>query len=295
MDCCDWTTNYIFTKLDKSRIISKNNSQGRDDGGRLYKFYQTAALDYPSFYPSPIYITMSFPKFTSFLFVITSFLCSQTETALGAGYDYVCLGFESFTSNDPFEANLKELLSYLHHETPSTGFNMGAKGEGQYRVYGNALCRVDTPPENCSSCIDQAIFDLGSLCWHRKGGIIWYSQCQLKYLNADFFGQIDHTNRYFVSGAETVSEPSSFNQKRLILLSDLAEITSRDPSLYAIGSWDLEGSLRLHGMTECTRNLSTVTCKNCLNDSILALPNCCSGVKNVWVYSGTCHIRHWVL
>ncbi|KAJ7948188.1 Cysteine rich receptor like kinase [Quillaja saponaria] len=112
---------------------------------------------------------MSSSKFTSFLSVITFVLCSQGVFAAYVMTDHVCIRSENFTSNDPYETNLKELLTYLSFGSPPNGFGMGSKGEGPNRAYGFALCRGDLPSATCTDCLYQAINELSSLCWPSKG------------------------------------------------------------------------------------------------------------------------------
>ncbi|KAJ7981327.1 Cysteine-rich repeat secretory protein [Quillaja saponaria] len=234
-------------------------------------------------------------KLTSFLFLITFVLCSQNVFAAYERVGHACVSSENFTSNDPYDTNMKELLSYLVYETPSTGFGMGSKGEGQNRAYGSALCRADVPQVNCTDCLVQAINDIGSLCWPNKGAVAWYKYCQLKYSSSDHFGVIDHSNWHVNYGAENVSEPTSFSQKTTNLLSSLAEEASMSSKMSAIGNVELYGSEKLYGLVQCTRDLSSMACKECLTRSISALPNCCSGKKSVRIYGGSCDIRHVAL
>ncbi|KAJ7981335.1 Cysteine-rich repeat secretory protein [Quillaja saponaria] len=191
---------------------------------------------------------MSSSKLTSFLFLITFVLCFQNAFAAYEKVGHACVSSENFTSNDPYDTNMKELLSYLVYETPSTGFGMGSKGGGQNRAYGSALCRADVPQVNCTDCLVQAINDIGSLCWPNKGAVA----C-------------------------------------------LAEEASMSSKMSAIGNVELYGSEKLYGLVQCTRDLSSMACKECLTRSISALPNCCSGKKSVRIYGGSCDIRHVAL
>ena len=67
---------------------------------------------------------------------------------------------------------------------------------------------------------------LGNLhkrCAYNKGAIIWYDNCLLKYLNTDFFHQIDNQNKFFMWNVKNVSNPTTFNNKTKELLSKLAK------------------------------------------------------------------------
>ena len=66
---------------------------------------------------------MSFSKclISPFLLIFVLFL--QTEFVVPT---HDCLSSKNFTSNDPYETNLKDLMSYLNSETSPLGFALGS-------------------------------------------------------------------------------------------------------------------------------------------------------------------------
>jgi len=69
------------------------------------------------------------------LSLLTFVLFLQTDLVVPA-HDY--LSTMNFTSNDPYEANLNELMNYLTYETPPSGFGLSSRGHGLHRTYGLA-------------------------------------------------------------------------------------------------------------------------------------------------------------
>ena len=107
----------------------------------------------------------------------------------------------------------------------------------------------------------------------------------------DFFGQVDH-QKFYSFNEKNVSNPASFNQKTRELLSRLAEEAFVAPNMYATGEVDLEDSKKLYGLVQCTRDLSTIDCKQCLDDAVSEVPNCCDGKEGGRVATGSCNIRY---
>jgi hypothetical protein len=115
-----------------------------------------------------------------------------------------------------------------------------------------------------------------------------------KYLNVDFFGKIDNTSKFSLLNVQNVDDPIKFNNMTKNLLSILAYEASMHHKLYASGQLKIGESKRVYGLTQCTRDLSSVDCKKCLDDAISELPNCCDGKKGGRIVGGSCNIRYEV-
>jgi hypothetical protein len=205
---------------------------------------------------------------------------------------HICSNPENFTTNDPYDSNLRKLMGNLYYQTPPQGFALGLVGQDPYKTYGLALYRGDVEATDCRTCGNEASSDIHKRCPYNKGAIIWYDHCLLKYLNTDFLGQIDNQNKFYLWNVQKVSEPTTFNQKTRELLSLLAKEASVTPKLYAVGELELEESRKLYGLVQCTRDLSTSDCFKCLDGIIGELPRCCDGKKGGRVVGGSCNMRY---
>ncbi|KAK7324774.1 hypothetical protein VNO77_28608 [Canavalia gladiata] len=234
----------------------------------------------------------SLKLFTSFFFSFT--LAFLLQTSFGADpLFHFCSSSENFTAHSPYELNLKTLINSIVYKTPSTGFGLGSVGQYQnQKAYGLALCRGDVLASDCKTCVSEATQEILNRCPYNKGSIIWYDYCMFKYLDTDFFGKIDNTNKFYMWNLKNVSDPSTFNYKTRELLSDLAQKAYVNPKLYATGELKLEKSETLYGLTQCTRDLSSIDCKKCLDDIINELPNCCNGKEGGRVVGGSCNFRY---
>ncbi|OVA13147.1 Gnk2-homologous domain [Macleaya cordata] len=95
--------------------------------------------------------------------------------------------------------------------------------------------------------------------WLRQA-IIWYDKCLFKYSNEKFFEMRDTENR---------------EQKK-------AHVSA---VLFATGEMEMEGSEKLYGLVQCTRDLSSSECKKCLEDAVNEIPSCCDGKRGGRVVS----------
>ncbi|KAB1201834.1 Cysteine-rich repeat secretory protein 38 [Morella rubra] len=182
---------------------------------------------------------------------------------------YMCPRSGYFTSNDTYETNLKMLMGYLSHRTPRTGSSFTSMGKDQYTIYGLALCRGSLSHVGCADCVSEARSQARSCCSNNKAATLWYDNCLFKYSNENFFGQLDLENVFFVadSGNETVAVSLVKANK---LLRELAKKASKRPQMYATGNVKVDESRTLHGLVQCTRDLSRNNCTKCL-DKLLKL------------------------
>ncbi|KAF8043205.1 hypothetical protein BT93_A1524 [Corymbia citriodora subsp. variegata] len=227
-------------------------------------------------------------------FVLLSF-CSALliQAALGADpLFHFCSTSENFTASSPYESNLSKLTSFLYTMTPASGFGLGSIGQYQDQVYGLALCRGDTSPSDCKACVADAGAEIRRLCPRNKGAIIWYDNCMFKYLDTNFFGQIDNTNKFYMWNLNNVSDPEVFNSKVRGLLTGLIDEAYTVPKLYATGEMGLEDKTKLYGLVQCTRDLTAAKCKECLEGAIGELPSCCNGKEGGRVVGGSCNFRY---
>ncbi|KDP25874.1 hypothetical protein JCGZ_22904 [Jatropha curcas] len=235
---------------------------------------------------------MSFSKFTSFIYLLTFPLLHQTILATDPLFHF-CSSSENFTTNGPYESNLNKIIGNLYIQTPQTGFGFGSSGQKPDQAYGLALCRGDVSTSDCKTCVVEASSEIRKRCPYNKAAIIWYDNCLLKYSDKEFFGQIDNRNKFYMWNVRVVSNPVEFNGKTKELLSQLVKDAYVSPKLYATGELKLEETYdKLYGLTQCSRDLSSYDCKNCLDGIIGELPNCCDGKEGGRVVSGSCNFRY---
>lgn len=119
-------------------------------------------------------------KFMASLCLVT--IIALFQGVFGAYNIYtVCSFNENFTSNDPYETNLKELMSHFSHEIYPVGFALGSKGHGQSKIHGLAICNMDISAKDSLTCITNATKELRRKCPYGKVGLMCYDDCLSRY------------------------------------------------------------------------------------------------------------------
>ncbi|KAK6141155.1 hypothetical protein DH2020_025095 [Rehmannia glutinosa] len=227
--------------------------------------------------------------------LIISSLLIQTTISVDPLFN-ICSTSQNYTAKSPYEINLNKLLSDLNSKTPPTGFGLGSSGRFPNRAYGLSLCRGDVSTKDCRACLVNASTQITKRCPNDRGAIIWYDNCYLKYLDNDFLGKIDTQNRFYMWNLNNVSiNPEIFNQKTRDLLSKLSENAIETMKMFANGEVEVGVGgeyAKIYGMVQCSRDLSRVDCKKCVDDAISELPRCCGGKQGGRVVGGSCNIRY---
>lgn len=230
-----------------------------------------------------------------FSILLISFLFIQSAISIDPLFQ-VCFNSQNFTKNSVYDKNLRKLFTNLSYKTPPTGFGIGSTGQHHdiNRPYGLSLCRGDVSRNDCKKCVLEATSEIHERCPNNKGAIIWYDSCFLKYDDTDFFGKIDYQNRFDILNVNNVTmvEPHKFNQRVKELLTNLSKKACKSSKMFAHGESQIEESNKIYGMVQCSRDLSDVNCKICLDDAISKLPSCCDGKQGGRVVGGSCNIRY---
>ncbi|GMY35031.1 cysteine-rich repeat secretory protein 38-like [Fagus crenata] len=110
---------------------------------------------------------MSSAHFTFSIYLLTFALFLQTIFGANPLFHF-CSSSKNFTTNDPYETNLKKLLGNLYYQTPSQGFGLGSVGSYPYQTYGLALCRGDVAATDCKTCVNEASNEIHKRCPYNK-------------------------------------------------------------------------------------------------------------------------------
>ncbi|GAB4825121.1 hypothetical protein Ancab_007997 [Ancistrocladus abbreviatus] len=234
----------------------------------------------------------SYARAASFLHL----LCFGLLLNIAVGTDplsHVCSTSGNYTASSPYGTNLQRLKSYLYYQTPWWGFALGTVGSQQDEAYGLAQCRGDVSFFDCQTCIADARDAITKLCPYNKGGIIWYDYCMLKFLDQDFFGQIDTQNKFCLSNVNNVSDPVLFDQKTRELLSQVSQRAAYGSAkLFAAGEMAFDTTTNIYGLVQCTQDLSNEDCKKCLDQAISEMPGCCGGKQGGRIVGGSCKVGY---
>ncbi|GFQ00661.1 cysteine-rich repeat secretory protein 38 [Phtheirospermum japonicum] len=236
--------------------------------------------------------------FIPILFISSYFLIINPTAAFSASsiqdFDLFHKCYNNNTNNgtDIYTENVNSLLDYLDKNAPSKdGFLTASSGQGLYRAYALALCRGDVSKEDCGICLSNAKGNITKDCPSSQAAIILHDFCHLKFSNDSFFGQIDTVNRLGLVNTKTADD-TNFNGTTIDLLKGLSRIAVNATMMFAKGTlFPVLGNKTLHGMVQCTRDLSKANCTTCLDDAISDLSKCCADKVGGRIVYGSCHVR----
>ncbi|KAL3828949.1 hypothetical protein ACJIZ3_017751 [Penstemon smallii] len=219
-----------------------------------------------------------------FLFFLSIHLSESTDPTY-----YSCNGNSNTTQKS---RNINYLLTELVSNTIQNGFISTSYGTGSDQIYGLAQCRGDVSKNDCSICIKDAAESARKLCPNQVEVKIWYDYCFLRYDTLKFFGQVD-TSGLYLYNVQNVTDADVFNKKlgSLIDQIDSEAIKSANEGL-GKGKSKISEFLTLYALVQCTRDLSSLSCAQCLAIAIENFSGICNDKKGCRVLYGSCYVRY---
>ncbi|KAF3951411.1 hypothetical protein CMV_022931 [Castanea mollissima] len=205
-----------------------------------------------------------------------------------------CYDTGNYTSNSTYRANLNTLLASMINDTKiNYGFYNFSFGEAPDKVYAIALCRGDTSPSECRSCINGASSDLLKACPNQKEAIIWPDKCSLRYSNRSIFNAMEANPLFAFYNTGNVPDVEAFNNVLLPLLNSLRNRTASGNSThkFALQSAPAPNFQTIYALLECTPDLSKLECNSCLEQVQSYIPQCCNGKQGGKFVTPSCDIR----
>lgn len=239
---------------------------------------------------------MAYSVWLFFLSAVSSvhFFCHAQQLE----YRYhICTNSSTYTANSTFQMNLNATLSSVYaHATGSSGFYNTSTGQNSDRVYGLFLCRGDTSPALCQSCIKTTSEEIVKRCPNRKEAIIWYDRCMLRYSNRSILSVAEEAPKVFLVNEMDVGNImniSQFSASLGDLMNQLVTSAVSSNNLYATGDTTIRTtSHRLYGLVQCTPDISPSQCNICLSGSVSDIPMCCTGKQGGNVLKPSCSVRY---
>ncbi|KAI3986977.1 hypothetical protein MKX01_039912 [Papaver californicum] len=237
---------------------------------------------------------MSFFVFFIYLFSVLNLLIIQHITAQPDYVYHSCSG-NNYTTTGTFQKNLNILLPSISSANTSNGYYNATAGRNPDTVYGSLQCRGDITSQDCQICAEAAAKNIttDARCPKSKQAIIWYDVCMLRYSDQYYFNLMRDTPRVYLLNPKNVTDPDKFNPILGDLMNGLVSKAISNGSLnFAIGDTSFNVFQRLYGLVQCTVDISSSSCNQCLLGAISELPNCCYGKQGGRVIRPSCNIRY---
>ncbi|KAJ0547775.1 putative Gnk2-like domain-containing protein [Helianthus annuus] len=158
-------------------------------------------------------------------------------------------------------------------------------------VQATSQCRGDVPNDECTSCIQNAAKEIKTLCPNRVDARLWYEYCFIRYNTKNFFGKVDTGYGVLYANVENVTDPETFNEA-LGALMYRTNLLAAAPGSKGVGTGEtkLSDFVTLYALSQCTRDLSPLLCRQCL--AIALGQTFCANKKGCRVIYSSCNIRY---
>ncbi|KAI3839690.1 hypothetical protein MKW98_009995 [Papaver atlanticum] len=175
-------------------------------------------------------------------------------------------------------------------------YNTTVGGDNDHQLYGNFLCLGHFSPTKCQDCVTRAAQDINEPCRTRKQAIVWEEDCQLRYSDEPFFGTMDDgaLNLHFWN-KKNVTDLHLFRHVVKKLMSNLTEEAAFGSArnMLSVGHTDNNSYIEtVHGLAQCTTDLSADKCRRCLRIALDQILRCCYFYRGARVYSKSCYLRY---
>ncbi|RDX76114.1 Cysteine-rich receptor-like protein kinase 26, partial [Mucuna pruriens] len=152
----------------------------------------------------------------------------------------------------------------------------------------------DLKPDECLKCLNDSRVAVTQSCPNQKEVILWSGACTLRYSNRSIFGVLNTQPTleliYTLNVTGSVDQFSEALQKLMTNLTNIA-VSGDSRRKYATGSTPAPQFQTIYGYTQCSPDLSSQDCAQCLSEAISLIPHCCSGKAGGNVLKPSCRIR----
>ncbi|GAB4830971.1 Cysteine-rich receptor-like protein kinase 11, variant 3 [Ancistrocladus abbreviatus] len=208
-----------------------------------------------------------------------------------------CPNTTLFAPKTTFQTNRDRLLSSLAANAiqPNGFYNttVSRRGGGS-AVYGLFLCRGDDSLDTCQACVKTAVNYTLHNCPTGKVAIVWYDVCMIRYSNESFFGAADYGFAYYMWNPYYAGNATAFMNLVDDTMNDIAATAATGGSgqKFATKHVNFTASETLYALAQCTPDLSSSLCSQCLSQCIGHLSDCCDRRQGGRVLYPSCNVRY---
>ncbi|CAA3005582.1 Hypothetical predicted protein [Olea europaea subsp. europaea] len=194
-----------------------------------------------------------------------------------------------------YERNLKTLLSSVLPNINANAFYNASMGENSDRVNLIALCRADLQPSQCREYVKNATAEILKMCPNQKQAILWHEFCMVRYSNEAIFGTLAISPMSWGHSGETVTNTVVFYRELNVLLDSLQDHAAFNsfPKKFAAARRDVDDPKHpfIYAFEQCTPDITSEECGDCLNKSAQKIRECCDGARGVRILTPSCYLR----
>ncbi|CAK8573782.1 unnamed protein product [Lathyrus sativus] len=205
----------------------------------------------------------------------------------------------NYTGGSAYQNNLAAVLRDIYSNREiDYGFYNFSKGENPDIVNAIGFCRGDINPSDCRDCLKTSAVLLTDRCAVQKEAIGYYDICTLRYSNKSISGVMDtYTGQYYNIESKTVVD-DVFNQTLYGLLDELKSTAAEGDSRKKFDEKSVKvnelnsNNETIHGMVQCTPDLTKQNCTKCLDLAFGDLSRWCPEMKGCLYLGPSCSVRY---
>ncbi|KAJ6401854.1 hypothetical protein OIU84_014012 [Salix udensis] len=237
-------------------------------------------------------------KFSStiLLYLLTLSVITQAQSLNNPIYiKHICDSTTS-TSTTTYKDNLNLLLSSLASNATrnSIGFFNASEGREPDDVYGLFFCRGDLSTDVCQNCVAFATKDIVQRCPTQMAALIWYDECFLRYSNKIMFSIMERDPDYTLMNTQSLPVHADFNR---ILVDTIGTAVYQAVNMpagakkFAATKANYTMQDMLYVLVQCTPDLSSDDCHQCLLSAYSGLQVCCNEKRGGRILYPSCIVR----
>ncbi|XP_013741339.2 cysteine-rich receptor-like protein kinase 13 isoform X1 [Brassica napus] len=209
---------------------------------------------------------------------------------------------KNFIPNGTYDANRRLILSSLpSNAAAQDGFYSGSIGQEPSRVYAAGMCIPGADANDCSACIKSASDWLVQDCTNQTDAYYWAldpTLCLVRYSNNSFTGSAGYWEivpQYLVMNTANInSNLTEFKKIWERLIHSIIAAASAPKSRYKADVAALTPFQNIYALMQCTPDVSSGDCDNCLRQSVIDYQSCCGEKTGGYVMRPICFFR-WQL
>lgn len=197
-----------------------------------------------------------------------------------------CYNSSNYTSGSMYERNLNTIVPSLYtNEVWRQTFYEATYGDDHNTIYVYFQCMSEA---DCRQCLFFSIGQIFNSCPKRKQATVLNYYCILRYSNQSFLSHPDNTVRLRGGFPSPLPPTKAIVEEIGALIKDASASSSRIRTRVTRVS---NPQIRLHGMAQCTRDLSANDCYTCLLGMARVIERNPFGLER-HIYSLSCNIKY---
>ncbi|BAF11636.1 cysteine-rich repeat secretory protein 55 [Oryza sativa Japonica Group] len=204
-----------------------------------------------------------------------------------------CSG-NSLAGSSKAVASINSVLTDLVTKgSTGVGFATSTAGKGNNVIYGLVQCRGDVSTSDCQACLASAANQILTSCNYQSDSRIWYDYCFMRFENENFFGQADTDNGVIMENVQAMDNAKAF-QKAVgkVMSKATAQVSQAGSGGLGRVKDQYTPFINIYGFAQCTRDLSPLTCAQCLSTAVSRFDQYCGAQQGCRILYSSCMVRY---